>query len=75
MQQNLRRGRFHESIAGKPLATLDELLVRAEKYIRIEETSNVRTVTPSKRRAEEEGHPGDPRMTIKETADMGRPLT
>ncbi|KAL0394567.1 UNVERIFIED_CONTAM: hypothetical protein Slati_4422900 [Sesamum latifolium] len=55
MQQNLRRGRFRESIAGKPPATLDELLVRAEKYIRIEETSDVRTITPSKRRAEEEG--------------------
>ncbi|KAL0341377.1 UNVERIFIED_CONTAM: hypothetical protein Sradi_4654500 [Sesamum radiatum] len=25
MQQNLRRGRFRESIAGKPPATLDEL--------------------------------------------------
>ncbi|KAL0364157.1 UNVERIFIED_CONTAM: hypothetical protein Sangu_0513300 [Sesamum angustifolium] len=56
MQQNLRMGRFHESIAGKPLATLDELLVRAEKYIRIEKTSGIRTATPSKRRAEEEGH-------------------
>ncbi|KAL0367614.1 UNVERIFIED_CONTAM: hypothetical protein Sradi_3651500 [Sesamum radiatum] len=40
MQQNLRRGRFRESIAGKPPATLDELLVRAEKYIWIEETSD-----------------------------------
>ncbi|KAL0444126.1 UNVERIFIED_CONTAM: hypothetical protein Slati_2135300 [Sesamum latifolium] len=56
MQQNLRRGRFRESIAEKPPATLDEFLIRAEKYIRIEETSDVRTVTPSKRRAEEEGH-------------------
>ncbi|KAL0428638.1 UNVERIFIED_CONTAM: hypothetical protein Slati_3038600 [Sesamum latifolium] len=55
MQQNLRSGRFRESIAGKPPTTLDELLVRAEKYIRIEETSDVRTITPSKRRAEEEG--------------------
>ncbi|KAL0312816.1 UNVERIFIED_CONTAM: hypothetical protein Sradi_5680900 [Sesamum radiatum] len=54
MQQNLRRGRFHESIAGKPPATLDELLVRAEKYIHIEETSDVRAMTPSKRRVEEE---------------------
>ncbi|KAL0437768.1 UNVERIFIED_CONTAM: hypothetical protein Sradi_0484700 [Sesamum radiatum] len=56
MQQNLHRGRFRESIAGKPLATLDELLVLAEKYIRIEEISDVRTVTPSKRRVEEEAH-------------------
>ncbi|KAL0313364.1 UNVERIFIED_CONTAM: hypothetical protein Sradi_5735700 [Sesamum radiatum] len=57
MQQNLRRGRIRESIAGKPPATLDELLVQAENYIWIEETSDVRTITPSKRRAEEEGHP------------------
>ncbi|KAK4403112.1 Transposon Ty3-G Gag-Pol polyprotein [Sesamum angolense] len=56
MQQNLRRGRFRESIAGKPPATLDELLVRAEKYIRIEETSGGRGTTPLKRRAEDEGH-------------------
>ncbi|KAL0426870.1 UNVERIFIED_CONTAM: hypothetical protein Slati_2861800 [Sesamum latifolium] len=75
MQQNLRRGRFRESIAGKPPATLDEILVRAEKYIRIEETSDVRTVTPSKRRQRRKVTPGDPRTTIKETAGMGRPLT
>ncbi|KAL0396511.1 UNVERIFIED_CONTAM: hypothetical protein Scaly_0099500 [Sesamum calycinum] len=56
MQQNLRRWRFRESIVGKPLATLDELLVRAEKYIRIEETSSGRGTTPLKRRAEDEGH-------------------
>ncbi|KAL0396360.1 UNVERIFIED_CONTAM: hypothetical protein Scaly_0084400 [Sesamum calycinum] len=49
-------GRFRESIAGKPPATLDELLVRAEKYIRIEETSGGRGTTPLKRRAEDESH-------------------
>ncbi|KAK4397295.1 hypothetical protein Sango_1566100 [Sesamum angolense] len=46
MQQNLRKGRFRESIAWKPPASLDELLVRAKKYIRIEETLGVRVVTP-----------------------------
>ncbi|KAL0325118.1 UNVERIFIED_CONTAM: hypothetical protein Sradi_5081100 [Sesamum radiatum] len=56
MQQNLRRGRFHESIARKPPATLDELLARADKYIRIEETSDIRVVAPEKWRVEEEGH-------------------
>ncbi|KAK4381051.1 hypothetical protein Sango_3005300 [Sesamum angolense] len=56
MQQNLRRGRFRESIAGKPPATLDELLVRAEKYIRIKETPGGRGTTPLKKRAEDEGH-------------------
>ncbi|KAL0455742.1 UNVERIFIED_CONTAM: hypothetical protein Slati_0913400 [Sesamum latifolium] len=35
LQQGLRRGRFRESIAGKPPTTLDELLKRAAKYIRI----------------------------------------
>ncbi|KAL0423142.1 UNVERIFIED_CONTAM: hypothetical protein Sradi_0849000 [Sesamum radiatum] len=56
MQQNLRRRRFRKSIVGKPSATLDELLVQAEKYIRIEETSGGRGTTPLKRRAEDEGH-------------------
>ncbi|KAK4390230.1 hypothetical protein Sango_2086300 [Sesamum angolense] len=56
MQQNLRRGRFHESIARKPPATLDELLVRADKYIKIEETSDIRVAAPEKWRVEEEGH-------------------
>ncbi|KAL0393025.1 UNVERIFIED_CONTAM: hypothetical protein Sradi_2525300 [Sesamum radiatum] len=56
MQQNLRMGRFRESIAGKTPATLDELLVRVEKYIQIEETSGIRTATSSKRRAEKEDH-------------------
>ena len=39
MQQNLRNGRFKESIVGKPPQYLEELLERAEKYIRIEEAS------------------------------------
>ncbi|XP_012837938.1 PREDICTED: uncharacterized protein LOC105958483 [Erythranthe guttata] len=39
MQQNLKSGRFKESIAGRPPGNLDELLNRAEKYIRIEEAS------------------------------------
>ncbi|KAK6122578.1 LOW QUALITY PROTEIN: hypothetical protein DH2020_043677 [Rehmannia glutinosa] len=37
MQQNLRHGRFKESIA-KTRSTLEELLFMGEKYIRIEET-------------------------------------
>ncbi|KAL0448502.1 UNVERIFIED_CONTAM: hypothetical protein Slati_1406600 [Sesamum latifolium] len=50
MQQNLKRGRFKESIVGKPPATQEELLMRAEKYIRIEESTGSRPITPSKRR-------------------------
>ncbi|KAI3469026.1 hypothetical protein Pfo_025689 [Paulownia fortunei] len=41
MKQNLRHGRFKESIARKPLNTLEELLAQAENYIRIEETTKV----------------------------------
>ncbi|KAL0433411.1 UNVERIFIED_CONTAM: hypothetical protein Slati_2675400 [Sesamum latifolium] len=56
MQQNLRSSRFKESISRKPPATKEELLARAEKYIRIEETAGTRLMTPMKRRsAEEEG--------------------
>ncbi|KAK6152155.1 hypothetical protein DH2020_014790 [Rehmannia glutinosa] len=53
MQQNLRHGRFKESIAGKPPCTLEELLIRAEKYIRIEETTYVSGITKRKYRKEE----------------------
>ncbi|XP_012834024.1 PREDICTED: uncharacterized protein LOC105954886 [Erythranthe guttata] len=39
IQQNLKEGRFKESIAGRPPTTLEELLSRAEKHVRIEEAS------------------------------------
>ncbi|KAL0356173.1 UNVERIFIED_CONTAM: hypothetical protein Sradi_4064200 [Sesamum radiatum] len=56
MQQNLKSSRFKESISGKPPATKEELIARAEKYTRIEETAGKRSVTPMKRRSiEEEG--------------------
>ncbi|KAL0421069.1 UNVERIFIED_CONTAM: hypothetical protein Slati_3129800 [Sesamum latifolium] len=54
MQQNLRSSRFKESISGKPPATKEELLARAEKYIRIEETTGKRSMTPMKRRSTKE---------------------
>ncbi|KAL0430982.1 UNVERIFIED_CONTAM: hypothetical protein Sradi_0724200 [Sesamum radiatum] len=54
MQQNLKRGRFKESIAGKPPATQEGLLIRAEKYIRIEESIGSRSITPSKRRVNDD---------------------
>ncbi|KAL0284243.1 UNVERIFIED_CONTAM: hypothetical protein Sangu_2837800 [Sesamum angustifolium] len=37
LQQGLHRGRFRESIVGKPPTPLDDLLERADKYILIEE--------------------------------------
>ncbi|XP_012828845.1 PREDICTED: uncharacterized protein LOC105950072 [Erythranthe guttata] len=49
MQQNLKPGRFKESIAGRPPDNLEELLNRAEKYVRIEEAS---TYAPPKRKRE-----------------------
>ncbi|KAL0401791.1 UNVERIFIED_CONTAM: hypothetical protein Slati_4209000 [Sesamum latifolium] len=55
MQQNLRSSRFKELITGKPPATKEELLARAAKYIRIEETAGTSTMTPMKRRSTEGG--------------------
>ncbi|XP_073133791.1 uncharacterized protein [Henckelia pumila] len=52
MQQNLRHRKFKESIAGKPPRILEELLERAEKYIRIEENIEPRYL--GKRKREEE---------------------
>ncbi|KAL0400256.1 UNVERIFIED_CONTAM: hypothetical protein Sradi_2368900 [Sesamum radiatum] len=54
MQQNLKSSRFKESILGKPPATKEELLARAEKYIRIEEMAGKRSITPMKKRSTEE---------------------
>ncbi|XP_075489672.1 uncharacterized protein LOC142528507 [Primulina tabacum] len=52
MQQNLRHRRFKESIAGRPPNTLEELLERAEKYIRIEEAAEPRYLAKRKREDE-----------------------
>ncbi|XP_012839266.1 PREDICTED: uncharacterized protein LOC105959672 [Erythranthe guttata] len=51
MQQNLKPGRFKESIAGRPPGNLEELLNRAKKYVRIEEAS---THAPPKRKREDD---------------------
>ncbi|KAI3446714.1 hypothetical protein Pfo_003379 [Paulownia fortunei] len=53
MQQNLRQGRFKDSIAGKPPVTLEELLQRAEKYIRIEEATGLTIHGKRKQRDED----------------------
>ncbi|KAL0391382.1 UNVERIFIED_CONTAM: hypothetical protein Slati_4570200 [Sesamum latifolium] len=53
LQQGLRRGRFRESIAGKPPTTLDELLKRAAKYIRIEEALKPKEEFNNKRKNRE----------------------
>ncbi|KAL0458738.1 UNVERIFIED_CONTAM: hypothetical protein Slati_0501000 [Sesamum latifolium] len=59
LQQGLRRGRFRESIAGKPPTTLDELLKRAAKYIRIEEALKPKAEVDNKRKIR--GEKRDPR--------------
>ncbi|KAL0313910.1 UNVERIFIED_CONTAM: hypothetical protein Sangu_2235400 [Sesamum angustifolium] len=54
IQQNLLPGRFKESIAGKPPSTIENLLMRSQKYIRIEE-SNASDPSPGvKRKGREE---------------------
>ncbi|KAL0313588.1 UNVERIFIED_CONTAM: hypothetical protein Sradi_5758100 [Sesamum radiatum] len=60
LQQGLRRGRFRESIAGKPPTTLDQLLKRAAKYIRIEEALKHKVDSGNKRKIRE-GERKDPR--------------
>ncbi|KAL0416591.1 UNVERIFIED_CONTAM: hypothetical protein Slati_3491000 [Sesamum latifolium] len=60
LQQGLRRGRFRESIAGKPPTTLDELLKRVAKYIRIEEALKPKAEVDNKRKIRE-GEKRDPR--------------
>ncbi|XP_073152175.1 uncharacterized protein [Henckelia pumila] len=52
MQQNLRHRKFKESIAGRPPKNLEELLERAEKYIRVEES--VEPYYLNKRKREED---------------------
>ncbi|XP_012853181.1 PREDICTED: uncharacterized protein LOC105972751 [Erythranthe guttata] len=51
IQQNLKQGRFKESIAGRPPVTLDELLSRVGKHVRIEEAS---TIAPPKRKRDKD---------------------
>ncbi|KAL0416697.1 UNVERIFIED_CONTAM: hypothetical protein Slati_3501600 [Sesamum latifolium] len=60
LQQGLRRGRFRESIAGKPPTTLDELLKRAAKYIHIKEALKPKVDSSNKRKIWE-GERKDPR--------------
>ncbi|KAL0308998.1 UNVERIFIED_CONTAM: hypothetical protein Sradi_5842100 [Sesamum radiatum] len=54
IQQNLLPGRFKESIAGKPLSTMEDLLMRSQKYIRIEESNASDTSLNDKRMSLEE---------------------
>ncbi|KAL0405855.1 UNVERIFIED_CONTAM: hypothetical protein Slati_3899400 [Sesamum latifolium] len=54
MQQNLLPRRFKESIAGKPPTTMEDLLGRSQKYIRIEESNVSDPSVAIKRNSQEE---------------------
>ncbi|KAL0396196.1 UNVERIFIED_CONTAM: hypothetical protein Scaly_0068000 [Sesamum calycinum] len=54
IQQNLSPGRFKESIAGKPPSTMENLLMRSQKYIRIEESNASDPFLGVKRKGREE---------------------
>ncbi|XP_073138599.1 uncharacterized protein [Henckelia pumila] len=69
IQQNLQHRNFKESIARKPSTTLEELLARAEKYIRIEESIEPRYL--GKRKREEE----KPKIRGKMIGELFKPPT
>ncbi|KAK4402617.1 hypothetical protein Sango_1002400 [Sesamum angolense] len=54
IQQNMLPGRFKESIADKPPSTMENLLMRSEKYIRIEESNASDPSLGVKRKGREE---------------------
>ncbi|KAL0432392.1 UNVERIFIED_CONTAM: hypothetical protein Slati_2573500 [Sesamum latifolium] len=54
IQQNLLPGRFKESIAEKPPNSLEDLLMRSQKYIRIEESNVSHSSLSVKRKGQEE---------------------
>ncbi|XP_073119762.1 uncharacterized protein [Henckelia pumila] len=69
MQQNLRHRKFKESIAGRPPKNLEELLERAEKYIRVEESIEPHYLNKRKR---EEDKPDIRKRDEKRTAQSPR---
>ncbi|KAL0443828.1 UNVERIFIED_CONTAM: hypothetical protein Slati_2105500 [Sesamum latifolium] len=54
IQQNLSPGRFKESIASKPPSTMEDLLMRSQKYIMIEESNASNPSLSGKRKGSEE---------------------
>ncbi|KAL0367147.1 UNVERIFIED_CONTAM: hypothetical protein Sradi_3604800 [Sesamum radiatum] len=54
IQQNLLLGIFNESIAGKPPRTMEDSLMRSQKYIRIEESNISDTFLSLKRKDRED---------------------
>ncbi|KAL2231316.1 UNVERIFIED_CONTAM: hypothetical protein Sindi_1726000 [Sesamum indicum] len=56
-QLNLLPGIFKESIASKPPSTMEDLLVRSQKYIRIEESNALDSLSGKRKGREEENEP------------------
>ncbi|KAK4383927.1 hypothetical protein Sango_3107700 [Sesamum angolense] len=54
IQQNFLPGRFKESIAGKPPSTMEDLLMRSQKYIRIKKSNSSDPSPGVKRKGREE---------------------
>ncbi|KAL0395283.1 UNVERIFIED_CONTAM: hypothetical protein Slati_4494500 [Sesamum latifolium] len=54
IQQNLSPGRFKKSIADKPPSTMEDLLMRSQKYIKIEDSNASNPSLSSKRKGQEE---------------------
>ncbi|KAL0391498.1 UNVERIFIED_CONTAM: hypothetical protein Slati_4534900 [Sesamum latifolium] len=54
IQQNLSPRRFKESIASKSPSTMEDLLMRSQKYIRINESNASNPSLSSKRKGQEE---------------------
>ncbi|KAL0376697.1 UNVERIFIED_CONTAM: hypothetical protein Scaly_0787300 [Sesamum calycinum] len=63
IQQNLSPGRFKESIAGKPPSTMENLLMRSQKYIRIEESNASDPSLALREKAERKKEPKKKRRT------------
>ncbi|KAL0317119.1 UNVERIFIED_CONTAM: hypothetical protein Sangu_2126200 [Sesamum angustifolium] len=60
-------GRFKESIAGKPPSTMEDLLMRSQKYIRIEESNSSDPSPGIKRKGEKKRKS----LERKKNANMG----
>ncbi|XP_073125133.1 uncharacterized protein [Henckelia pumila] len=75
MQQNLRHRKFKESIAGRPPKNLEELLERAEKYIRVEESVEPHYLNKIKREEDKSDiRKREENQTIQSTGLQNKPL-
>ncbi|KAL0308695.1 UNVERIFIED_CONTAM: hypothetical protein Sradi_5811800 [Sesamum radiatum] len=71
IQQNLLSGIFKESVVGKPPINLEELLMRSQKYIMIEESNVSDTSLSGKRKGSEEKKEPKKKKKCKHLAPTG----